>query len=62
MAKLNFRCKDLGFACDFEVKGVATREEMVGIIVSHGKRCHDLGSITPDLEEKVSKVIKGRPS
>ncbi len=61
MTGLNFRCKDLGFACDFEVKGVATREEMVGIIASHGKRCHDLGAITPELEEKVSKAIKGRP-
>ncbi len=60
MTGLNFRCKDLGFACEFEVKGVATREEMVGIIATHGKRCHDLGAITPELEGKVSKAIKGR--
>ncbi len=61
MSGLSFKCKDLGFACDFEVKGVATREEMVGIIASHGKRCHDLGAITPELEAKVSKAVKGRP-
>ncbi len=60
MTGLNFRCKDLGFACEFEVKGVATREEMVGIIATHGKRCHDLGAITPELEGKVSKAIKRR--
>ncbi len=60
MSGLNFKCKDLGFACDFEVKGVATREEMVGIIKSHGKRCHDLEAITPEIEAKVSKAIKGQ--
>ena len=38
MSGLSFRCKDLGFACDFEVKGVATREEMNEIVKSHGKR------------------------
>jgi predicted small metal-binding protein len=60
MSGLSFKCKDLGFRCDFEVKGVATREEMVGIIASHGKRCHDLEAITPELEGKVSKAIAGR--
>lgn len=62
MSGLNFKCNDLGFHCDFEVKGVETREEMVGIIASHGKRCHDLEAITPELEGKVSKAIKGKPS
>jgi predicted small metal-binding protein len=62
MSGLSFKCKELGFHCDFEVKGVATREEMVGIIASHGKRCHDLEANAPQLEGKVSKAIKGRPS
>lgn len=59
MSGLSFRCKDLGFACDFEVKGVATRDEMNEIVKSHGKRCHDLDAITPGLEAKVSNAIKG---
>jgi len=58
MSKLNFACKDLGFTCDFEVKGVGSREEMVEIIKNHGKRCHDLNSITPEIERTLSKVIK----
>ena len=61
MSGLSFKCKDLGFCCDFEVKGVASREEMVGIIANHGKRCHDLEAITPELERKVSGAIKGKP-
>lgn len=59
MSKLSFRCKDLGFACDFQVKGVATREEMVEIVKGHGKRCRDLAAITPETEAKVSNAIKG---
>ena len=62
MSGLNFKCEELGFNCDFEVKGVATRKEMVGIVASHGKRCHDLGAITPELEGKVSKAIRGKPA
>lgn len=34
---------------------------MVGIIASHWRRCHDLEAITPELETKVSKAIKGQP-
>ncbi len=59
MPGLSFKCKDLGFACGFEVKGVATREEIEEIIKAHGKRCHDIQSITPEINEKISKAIKG---
>ena len=58
MSGLSFRCSDLGFVCDFEVRGVASREEIVDIIKSHGKRCHSLESITPKIEARVSKAIK----
>jgi len=58
MSKLKFACKDLGFACDFEVKGVGSREEIQEIIINHGKRCHDLNSITPEIERAMSKAIK----
>lgn len=59
MPGLSFACKDLGFSCDFQVKGVKSREEMVEIIKNHGKRCHDIQSITPEIEAKVSNAIKG---
>ena len=59
MARLSFKCNDLGFACDFEVKGVATKEEIIGIILKHGERCHDLRAITPEIGTKMSKAIKG---
>ncbi len=58
MAGSKFRCRDLGFKCDFEVSGVATREEMLGIIESHAKRCHGLAKITPDVAMKVSRAIR----
>ncbi len=54
-----FKCKDLGFSCDFEVTGVKSREEIVDIIKNHGKRCHDLNAITPEIETKVAKAIRG---
>lgn len=59
MSGLSFRCKDLGFNCDFEVKGVGSREEIVEIIKNHGKRCHNIQAITPEIETKVSRAIKG---
>ncbi len=58
MSGLSFKCKDLGFVCDFEVKGVASREEITEIIRNHGKRCHQLESITPQIEKQLSKVIR----
>lgn len=59
MTGLSFKCTDLGFACDFEVDGVKTKEEIVEIIKAHGKRCHDIQAITPDIEKMVAKAIKG---
>ena len=60
MAKLSFKCKDLGFACDFEVKGVATKDEILGVILKHAERCHELTAITPEVGTKISKAIKGQ--
>lgn len=59
MTGLSFKCMDLGFDCDFKVDGVKTKEEIVEIIKAHGKRCHDIQAITPDIETKVAKAIKG---
>ncbi len=57
MTGSRFRCRDLGFKCDFEVSGEATREEMLGIIESHAKRCHGMATITPEVAMKVSRAI-----
>ncbi|MDG6922963.1 MAG: DUF1059 domain-containing protein [Nitrososphaerota archaeon] len=44
--------------CDFEVKGVPTKDEMMQIVSTHAKQAHRIDTISPDLASKVSAAIK----
>jgi len=54
---LSFRCRDLGFKCYFEVRGVTAEDEMMGIIANHAKRGHGFQEITPEMV-KASAAVK----
>ncbi len=56
--KLKFKCKDMGMKCDFEVKGVGSRDEVVEVAQVHSRRAHNITSMTPDLEQKLNAAIK----
>lgn len=55
---LSFRCRDLDFECDFEVRGVTTENEMMGIIAKHAKRCHGFQEITPEIVISASASVR----
>jgi predicted small metal-binding protein len=58
MASYEFKCKDIGMKCDFEAKGVSSREEMTQIATTHANYAHKMQMGSPELVEKVSSAIK----
>ncbi len=59
LSGFKFKCKDVGMKdCDFEVKGVPTKDEMMQIVSTHAKQAHRIDTISPDLASKVSAAIK----
>ncbi len=52
-----FKCKDLGMQCGFEIKD-ESRDEMMKIIALHAQNTHDMKEVTPDLADKIKKAIK----
>ncbi len=58
MSGFKFKCKDIGMKCDFEVKGVSTKDEMMQVVSAHAKGAHNMATIPPDVASKVSSAIK----
>lgn len=56
MTKL-VKCRDLGFDCDAEVRAEST-EKVLEMVAQHAKEAHDIEKVTPELVEKVHKVMK----
>jgi predicted small metal-binding protein len=55
-----FKCKDIGMkGCEFEVKGAASRDEVMQIASVHAKQAHKMETIPPEVAQKVSAAIKG---
>lgn len=52
-----FKCKDLGMKCGFEVKD-ENQDELMKMIALHGASSHDIKEIPPDMMEKIKGVIK----
>ena len=48
-----------GFDSDLG-KGVATKEEMAGIVESHRKRCRDIEAIAPEIRSEGIEGGQGR--
>jgi predicted small metal-binding protein len=55
---LKFKCRDMGMKCDFEVKAAGSRDELTEIAQVHARRVHNLTSMTPDMQNKLSAAIK----
>ncbi len=53
-----FKCKDIGMKCDFEVKNATSKDEVMEIAQVHARRAHNITSMTPDLQVKMSAAIK----
>ncbi len=54
-----FKCKDIGMKCGFEVKGASSKDEVMQIAQVHARVTHNITTITPDLAQKVSSAIRG---
>jgi predicted small metal-binding protein len=59
MAK-ELRCADVGMDCDY-VATADTTEELMGKVAAHAAAVHDIHEITPELEAKVSSVVREVP-
>lgn len=59
MAGYEFKCKDVGMRCGFEVKGSSSRDEVMQLASIHAKVTHGMETIPPDVAQKVSSAIRG---
>lgn len=59
MTGYEFRCKDIGMECGFEVKGASSREEVMQLASVHAKVSHDMQPIPPEVAQKVGLAIRG---
>lgn len=59
MAGYEFKCKDIGMTCGFEVKGGSSRDEVLQIASVHAKVAHNMQTIPADVAQKVSSAIRG---
>lgn len=53
----SFKCKDLGMSCPFETTA-KTENELMRKIADHAAKAHNMKTISPDMMEKIKKVIK----
>lgn len=56
MAKYIFRCKDIGFDCDYEASGKYA-DEIVPKIVEHLRVIHKIQEMDDDMKDRVAKSI-----
>lgn len=59
LAGYEFKCKDIGMKCGFEVKGASSRDEVMQVASVHAKATHNMQTIPPDVAQKVSSAIRG---
>lgn len=51
------RCADVGMDCEFVAKADDT-EQLMELVVAHAAAVHGITEITPDLQAKVTSVIR----
>lgn len=54
---LSIRCRDAGVDCDYVVRG-ETEKELFQNALEHGKTHHGMTEISPELKEKMRKLIR----
>jgi len=58
MAGYRLKCKDIGMKCDFEIKGASSRDEVMQLAALHAKLAHNMQTIPPEVQSKVSGAIR----
>lgn len=58
MESYKFKCKDIGMNCGFEVKRASSKDEVMQIASVHARVTHNMGSVSPELAQKVSSAIR----
>ena len=59
MTAYEFKCKDIGMECGFELKGASSRDEVMQLASVHAKVTHNMQTIPTEIAEKVSSAIRG---
>lgn len=59
MSAYEFKCRDIGMECGFEVRGASSRDEVMQLAATHAKHSHNMQTIPPEVAQKVSSAIKG---
>ncbi len=54
---LSIRCRDAGVDCDYVARG-ETEKELFENALEHGKTYHGMKEISPELREKMRKLIR----
>ena len=57
MATKQFHCKDVGYACDWQLEG-SSEEEMLPIIELHAANAHNLTHFKDEAVENVKAAIR----
>jgi predicted small metal-binding protein len=58
MSSYEFRCKDVGMDCGFEVRGASSKEELMEMLAVHARRAHNLTEIPEDVRSKIEAAIR----
>lgn len=59
MSGYSFACKSLGMNCDFEIRGAASKDEILQETATHAKLDHQMATMAPDIVSKVRSSIVG---
>ncbi|MCL4336995.1 MAG: DUF1059 domain-containing protein [Candidatus Thermoplasmatota archaeon] len=57
MSKYQFKCKEIGMDCDFQVTGKEAAD-LIPQIAEHARTTHQLDEIGDDLKDKINDSIK----
>ena len=58
MPSYEFRCKDVGMDCGFEVRGASSKEELMEEVAVHARRAHNLTEMPKDVRSKIEAAIR----
>lgn len=57
MARYQFKCKEIGMDCDFQLTGKEAAD-LIPQIAEHARNAHQLDEISDDLKDKINNSIK----
>lgn len=58
MVAYEFRCKDLGMDCGFEVKGAGSKDEVMELVSVHARRAHNMTEVPSTIRSKIEAAIR----